>query len=204
MSLPTLEQLLAEAQAGESGALAKLFARFQPLVRRLLKEYRSQPVAEDLPGEAYLAFAQLTRQYDETRGIPFQRYIAKMLPAALHTVARREWRRQARQVPMWEETGASRSAGRPGAGGQGGSRTVDNPVVADFSERVQLRETLRQMLAELPPRQAAVFIRRAVNQEEYPQIASALGNSPGTVRVLYAAARQRLQQSWREISDEER
>jgi RNA polymerase sigma factor (sigma-70 family) len=203
MSLPTLEQLLAEAQAGESGALAKLFARFQPLVRRLLKEYRHMPVAEDLPGEAYLAFAQLTRQYDATRGIPFERYMARMLPAALHTVVRREWRRQARQVPMWEETTTSSSTARPGAAGLGASRN-DNPVVRDFAEGIQLRETLRQMLAELPPRQAAVFIRRAVNQEEYPQIASALGNSPGTVRVLYAAARQRLQQNWRKISEEER
>jgi RNA polymerase sigma factor (sigma-70 family) len=202
--VPTLEQLLAEAQAGESGALAKLFARFQPLVRRLVREYRNQPVAEDLPGEAYLAFAQLTRQFDPTREIPFQCYIAKMLPAALHTVVRREWRRQARQVPMWEETGGSSSARRSGTGGHGVGKATDNPVVADFADRVQLRETLRQMLAELPPRQATVFIRRAVHQEEYPQIASALGNSPSTVRVLYAAARQRLQQTWRKISDEER
>lgn len=204
MSLPMLEQLLAEAQAGEAGALAKLFARFQPLVRRLMKEYRNQPCAEDLPGEAYLAFAQLTRQFDESRGIPFPRYIAKMLPAALHTVVRREWRRQARQVPMWEETPASSSAGRPGARGFTASGASDSPMVADFAESVQLRETLRQMLSELPPRQATVFIRRAVNQEEYPQIARALGNTPGTVRVLYAAARQRLQQTWREKSEEER
>jgi RNA polymerase sigma factor (sigma-70 family) len=170
----------------------------------LLYGYRHLPIAEDLPGEAYLAFARLIRRFDAERGIPFPHFIAKMLPASLHTVVRRSCRIQARELSA-RATGdfydAPDAADRefPAERGSVGSGRVSG----DFTESIHLRDVLHQLLAQLPPRQAYVFVHRALQEEEYPQIASALGNSPGTVRVLYATARQRLQKSWSEICRDE-
>src|SRR5688572_18565010 len=88
----TPEVLVIAAQAGEEAAMERLYQRFQPLVRRLLRHYKHSPIAEDLPGEAYLAFARLVQDYDQRRNVVFATYIARMLQAALHNIVRRDWR----------------------------------------------------------------------------------------------------------------
>jgi RNA polymerase sigma factor (sigma-70 family) len=70
-------------------------------------------------------------------------------------------------------------------------------------EGVLFRETLRDVLKELTPRQGYVFLHRALEGEDYAQIASTLGGSPGAVRVLYCTACRRLRQRWPEILGED-
>jgi RNA polymerase sigma factor (sigma-70 family) len=176
--------------------MAALFDRFQPLVRRLLLRYRTLPFAEDLPGEAYLAFACLVQRYDPERGIPFPSYIAHMLKAALHTVARRECRIRTREIPLSEAWGGSAAAESPDRSLTGGEGSTAMPLVGDFSRQVVRQQTLSFLLSQLTARQAYVVVHRALQGEEYAQIGAALGCSQGAVRFTYFAARRRLQQAW--------
>lgn len=75
-------------------------------------------------------------------------------------------------------------------------------------ERAQVSELasrLRSALAELPPRQAEVFVLRFVEQMSYKEIAQNLGLTTNAVGVLLHEARERLRELLGEGgSDEQR
>jgi RNA polymerase sigma factor (sigma-70 family) len=177
-----------------------LFARFQPLVRRVIRRYQHLPAAEDLPGEVYLVFARLVNQYDVHRGIPFPRYLACMLPAALHTVMRRDARVHSREILMgddpWEEF-TTCDAFTARGGGRGRDALADDP-----SRSVLFGDTLHHLLQQLTPRQADVFFQRALLGQDYLQIAEKLGCTPGAVRVVYFSACHRLRKKWQDLADD--
>src|SRR5437764_237732 len=53
-----------------------LFAEFQPLVQRLIRQYGDEPeLREDLIGEIYCRFCALVHAYDPSRGIPLRPYL---------------------------------------------------------------------------------------------------------------------------------
>src|SRR5688572_27793159 len=76
-----------------------LYQEFQPLVRRLIRQYGDCPeVRQDLAGEIYYRFCALLDAYDPARGVPLRPYLVRQLSASVYTYARHGWIRQRREV----------------------------------------------------------------------------------------------------------
>src|SRR5688572_23559694 len=74
-----------------------LYAEFQPLVRRLLRQYGDCPELRlDLVGEIYHRFCLLVADFDPGRGIPLKAYLVRSLTASVYSYARSEWTRRRR------------------------------------------------------------------------------------------------------------
>jgi RNA polymerase sigma factor (sigma-70 family) len=196
----TPELLVTAAQAGEDRAMELLFRQFQPLIRRLLRHYQHLEIAEDLPGELYLAFARFVQDFDASRGVPFSCYLVRMLSAALHTIVRRDWRLRARELPM-EDTVDDEAPNRTGWTLHAGSGWPQD-MHGDFIQGILHRQILSRLIADLTPEQQYVFIRRALHNEDSNQIARRMDRTTSAVRLLYHRARQRLRQSWQDQFDE--
>src|SRR5947209_20458060 len=63
-----------------------LYAEFQPLVRRLIRQYGGDnaELREDLAGEIYYRFCQLLEVYDPERGVPLRPYLVRQLTASVY------------------------------------------------------------------------------------------------------------------------
>jgi RNA polymerase sigma-70 factor (ECF subfamily) len=190
----TPEELAASAQAGEASAMEALWERFRPLVFRLLGSYAGQAIAEDLPGEAYAAFQQLTLWYDPSRGVPFAGYIQSKLSQSLRSAARRDWNLHAREEQQGEavdDLGApAGQAGPIGPEYEPASEAADDGI----EERVIRTIMLWRLLDTLPHREKYVLMQRAVEGWTHEEIAAALGISAGDSRVIYHRARGKLRQ----------
>src|SRR5690242_6653150 len=78
-----------------------LYAEFQPLVRRLIRQYGEDVESRgDLQGEIYYRFCLLLDAYDPERGVPLRPYLVRQLTASVYTYARQGWRRQRREVTL--------------------------------------------------------------------------------------------------------
>ena len=61
-----------------------LFQDFQPLVRRLIRQYGEDlELKRDLAGEIYCRFCELLDAYDPSRGIPVRAYLVRTLTASV-------------------------------------------------------------------------------------------------------------------------
>lgn len=203
---PALERLIASAQSGNPQASAALYAEFQPLAERLIRRYEHLclhfGILEDLPGEIFVAFATLVRDYDPVRGVSFFQYVNRLLPAALHATIRNHCRALARERAVGEHPEewlhASAYVGNPLGGGTDGA-----PTTGEMANRLSLTEALSNALAQLPARQAEVFWQRAVRDLDFDEIARAVGTTPGGARTLYVTARRRLHRALRDRSARE-
>src|SRR5262245_36261113 len=128
-----------------------LYAEFQPLVRRLIRQYGEDPeLRQDLEGEIYVRFCQLLEQYDPSRSIPLKAYLIRTLPPSVYTYARKHWRRQHREYSVDQEP--ERLPAAP----------LSDPIAdweAQWDSRVLLR-ALPTAIAKLPLRQRQVVIWR--------------------------------------------
>src|SRR5687768_1876484 len=80
-----------------------LFSEFQPLVRRLLKQYAdSAEEKRDLTGEIYTRFHELFNAYDPSRGVPLRPYLVRLLTASIYSYARRQWAIKRRETSLDE------------------------------------------------------------------------------------------------------
>lgn len=79
-----------------------LFAEFQPLVRRLIRQYGGEDLElrQDLAGEIYYRFCSLLDAYDPGRGVPLRPYLVRQLTASVYTYARQQWRNRKREVSL--------------------------------------------------------------------------------------------------------
>ena len=64
------------------------------------------------------------------------------------------------------------------------------------AETAELAEKLRDSLRHLPPREAAVFCLRLIDELSYDEIADELGLTTNSVGVLLHKARKRLRNLW--------
>jgi RNA polymerase sigma factor (sigma-70 family) len=153
-----------------------LFAEFQPLVRRLIRQYGEDPeLRQDLVGEIYCRFRALVEAYDPTRGVPLRPYLVHTLPASIYTFTRSQWRRQQREVAL--ETGDGMLAeGLP----------VLDPT-PEWGQQLMLEQALREMphaIAGLPLRQRQVVIGRYYEALSFEEIALRMRVRPATARSL--------------------
>jgi RNA polymerase sigma-70 factor, ECF subfamily len=197
---PGLAKLIASAQGGSTESTAVLYAEFRPLVERVIHRYEHLclhfGILEDLPGELYVAFATLLRDFEPQRGVSFFQYINRLLPAAVHAAVRQHCRTLARERAIGEHPEewlhASAALVYPGSGQDAGLTT------GELVDRLSLTEALGEALAQLPQRQAEVFWQRAVRQLDFDEIAAAVGTTPGAARTLYITARRRLHRALRD------
>jgi RNA polymerase sigma-70 factor (ECF subfamily) len=153
----------------------ELYGEFQPLVRRLLRQYGETPeVREELAGELYLRFSDLLNSFDPNRGVPLRAYLVRTLTAAAYTFARSHWRRQKREVSLEPETNAEDIA-----------PSVD--PTSDWDRQLMMEGVLSKLpevIARLPQRQRQVVVWRYYESRSFEEIAEVLGIQVATARSL--------------------
>jgi RNA polymerase sigma factor (sigma-70 family) len=158
-----------------------LYAELGPLVRRLLRQYGQDPqLRHDLPGEIFCRFCALLDAFDPTRGIPLRPYLLRQLQAATYTYARKQWRRQRREVAL---EGADPPAG-----------VIPDPT-RQWDEALavaQVRSALPGAIEGLPARQRQVLLWRYYQGRSFEEIAQLLAIQPATARSLLRHALNNL------------
>ncbi len=152
-----------------------LFADFQPLVRRLIRQYgEDAELRQDLAGEIYCRFCTLLDLYDPTRGIPLRAYLVRTLTASVYTFTRSHWRRQHREVSLDASLKIRETAqtGDP-------SRQWDRDLLTE-----EVLKALPGAIAQLPVRQRQVVIWRYYESRSFEDIAAMLHVRPATARSL--------------------
>lgn len=152
-----------------------LYDDFQPLVRRLMSQYGTDPgVRDDLRGEIYYRFCELVAAYDPNRGIPIKPYLVRTLTASIYSYARSKWRLRQRESSLDAEADWELRPGSP------------NPS-DEWDDQLMMRNVLGALpdaIARLPLRQRQVVIWRYYESRSYEDIAATLGIQPATARSL--------------------
>jgi RNA polymerase sigma-70 factor (sigma-E family) len=149
-----------------------LAERGEPLLRTAVLLAGSKEAGEDL---LQAALERLLRRWRTIEGNP-EGYLRRTLYhlAADSWRQQRAWRKQLRLL-------------RSGA----------DPIVADRTAEVDLRDSLVRLLMQLPPRQRAVIVARYWEQLSEAESARVLGCSAGTVKSATSRGLRRL----RELSE---
>lgn len=152
-----------------------LYAEFQPLVRRLMRQYGDDAdLRQDLAGEIYCRFSKLLDAFDPERGVPLKPYLVRSLTAAVYTYVRSRRRHERRETSLddYVEVSEPGGASDPSAGWD--HRLLTNDVL----------NTLPEAIAQLPKRQRQVVIWRYYDSRTFEEMAEILGVRPATVRSL--------------------
>jgi RNA polymerase sporulation-specific sigma factor len=149
----------------------ELYAEFQPLVRRLIRQYGgSAEGRQELQGEIYYRFVKLVNAYDPDRGVPLRPYLVRQLTASIYTHARQCWRRARRETTLDWETVAL---------------TYD--PTPDWDKRLEVDQVIGQLpraIARLPKRQRQVVIWRYFDNRSFEEISTVLNVQVSTARSL--------------------
>jgi RNA polymerase sigma factor (sigma-70 family) len=162
----------------------RVYARLQPLVRRLIRTYGEDAEQQkDLHGEIYVRFCALYESYDPARGIPLQPYLIRNLITSTYTYARSQWRlnrcaQTLQQLEMREQL----------------HREDPTNGWIEGMEQQDWIEHLRESVERLPERQRRVIRLRYYDSLSYGEIAGRLGVTEATVRSLQRHGVHRLRQ----------
>ncbi|HLJ57939.1 MAG TPA: sigma-70 family RNA polymerase sigma factor [Chthonomonadaceae bacterium] len=150
-----------------------LFAEFQPLVQRLIRQYGDEPeLREDLYGEIYCRFCALVRAYDPSRGIPLRPYLVHQLAYSVYSFVRRQWRRHKREISLEVES-VSRAI------------PTSEDVSAKWDDAMMLQKVqagLPHAISQLSQRQRQVVIWRYYESRSFDEIAERLNIRLATAR----------------------
>jgi RNA polymerase sigma factor (sigma-70 family) len=150
-----------------------LFAEFQPLVQRLIRQYGDEPeLREDLVGEIYCRFCAVLDAYDPARGVPLRPYLVHQLANSVYIFVRQQWRRHRREVSLEIDT-LLRTL----------SRSED--VSAQWADALALQivqDGLPGAISRLSLRQRRVVVWRYYEQRSFEEIAERLGVRLATAR----------------------
>ena len=171
---PSREERIQPAPTGAAEREA-LYAQFQPLVRRLMRQYGGdQELAEELPGEIFCQFCAVLEAFDPTRGVPLRAYLVRALTGAVYTYARRHWRRQKREINLESGEEVEEAAGAAPAA---------DPWEGSFANH-EVVQLLPSAIQKLPLRQRQVVIRRFYEGHSFDDIGESLGIRTATARSL--------------------
>ena len=165
--------LVGLAKAGDREAFRILFDRHSPRVAAACRtKLRSQPDVDDAVQEAFFrALAHLDQLRDPEQFGPWVRSIALRACMNHHRAARRV-------VVLDADTHAERPDTAP----------QPDEVIEGFERDRRVRELLRQ----LGERDRQALYMRHINESGVPEIASSLGLTEGSTRVMLTRARERL------------
>lgn len=159
----TEAELVRRARGGDGHAFAALVRPHLGLLYRVAaRSCGSGPLAEDAVQEALsIAYAQLDRYEPDTS---LRSFLAAIAARRSHTLARAERRRAERE----DASDAPPSAADP----------------AELVSAHRRADVVRRALASLPPKRREVAILRLDAGLSYAEIASAVGSTEGSARVL--------------------
>ena len=158
---------------------AALYRDFQPLVRRLIRQYGdTYEQRQDLEGEIYCRFCALLDAFDPGRGVPLRAYLVRKLITSVYTYARSQWRRQKHEISLEASTESGMEVGES-------SRPTDPSDEWDTNlMQKDLLKIMPQVITKLPLRQRQVIIWRYYESRSYDEIAEMLGVKAATARSL--------------------
>lgn len=152
-----------------------LYQDFQPLVRRLIRQYGQTPeFRQDLEGEIYYRFCRLLDVFDCERGIPLRPYLVRQLTASVYTFARHHWRLSKREVELKAEASANEAPAQLDPTGEWIDALSQQDVMALVSKS----------LGRIPLRQQRIVLWRYYDELSFDEIADHLQVQPATVRSL--------------------
>ena len=158
-----------------SVAREKLFAEFEPLVRRLVRRYgTTEESRQEMVGEIYYRFCRLVEAYDPKRGVPLHPYMVHTLSASVHTYARQCWTHSTRVAPLEDAE-------------SGGAKLLSTDPTSDWDRQLlfqQLRAALPGAFGQISPRQRQIVVWRYYEGLTYEEIADKLQIRPASVRSL--------------------
>ncbi len=171
----TRAEELRPAESYSGAEREALYAEFQPLVRRLIRQYGDDPdLRQDLPGEIYRRFCSVLDAYDPGRGIPLRPYLVCNLTSSVYTFVRSQWRRRKREVNLDPEL----EQGEP-------ALSVD--CTAAWDRAIMNQEVLKALpdaISRLSARQRMVVVARFYEGRSFEDIAETLNICPATARSL--------------------
>ena len=145
---------------------------------------RQRTLAEDIVQDSFLRLVRTVHSFDERR--PFEPWFMRIVINAAVKAAQRASRRSFGSAG-WEDDDFEKLLERysPLA-----DAAADQPEKA--AEIFALQQGIQAALAQLSPRQRAVIVGRYFLELDEKELAAELSISPGTVKWLLHAARQRL------------
>jgi RNA polymerase sigma-70 factor, ECF subfamily len=180
---PNLGDLTARAARGQPAAIESLLEQIRPMVLRYCRARLGQKsgqydIADDVAQEVCIAVLSALPRYRDM-GRPFASFVFGI---ASHKVA--DAMRNAARLAVPTETLPDGPDGRPGP---------EETVVADLDA-----QRARALLARLPAHQRELIVLRVLTGLSAEETGSALGMSPGAVRVAQHRALARLRAIARE------
>lgn len=179
----SLRNLTAQASSGNQAAVEALLEQIRPMVLRYCRARLSQvsghyDIADDVAQEVCIAVLTALPRYRDM-GRPFASFVYGI---ASHKVA--DAKRNASRLAIPTEDLPDSPDSRPGP---------EETVVADLEA-----ERARALLARLSPHQRELVVLRVLTGLSAEETGSALGMSPGAVRVAQHRALARLRAIARE------
>ena len=165
------EHVLGLAQAGDEGAVARLYRDLNPSVLRFLSA-QAGDAAEDLAQETWIAVA---------RGLAAFVGDERAFRGWVFTIARR------RVVQLWRTRGRRPSIPLPPEDLAGVAGVTDDPEAA-----ITARAAAAALVGGLPPEQAEIVLLRVVGGFDAAEVAEIVGRTAGAVRVLQHRALKRI------------
>ena len=166
-----------------------LFAEFQPLVQRLVRQYGdNHDMREDMIGEIYCRFCSVLDAYDPSRGIPLKPYLVHQLAYSVYSYVRRQWRRNSREISLEVET-ITKSL--PNAG----------DVSQQWDDAMMMRKVqdgLPRVISQLSLRQRQVVIWRYYEARSFEEIADRLNIQLATARSTLRHALRNMRRKLQE------
>jgi RNA polymerase sigma-70 factor (ECF subfamily) len=168
-----LDGALSRARQGDEQGIASLFKALQPPLLRYLRHH-APAVAEDLASEVWMAAARHLTRFEGD---------ATDLRAWLFTVGRRRvadhYRRCSRHPVMsaWDESM---------------EHSDPTDVAAGVVDAISAQEAVDTLVRVLSADQAEVVLLRVVADLSVEQVATLMGRSSGSIRVLQHRALRRL------------
>lgn len=161
------ETVLSAAQAGDEGAISRLYRTYNPLLLRFLGG--TAPAAkEDLAQEVWLAAAPSLGSFEGTEG---------QFRAWLFTIARR------RAIDHWRLISR-----RP----QQVAHYPSDLPQAEQPDHLVVQAAIAELTAGLTAEQTDVVLLRVVAGLSVEEVAAIVGKTPGAVRVVQHRALRRL------------
>lgn len=166
----------------------ELFASFDPLIRRLQRQYGSDPeLRQELTGEIFCRFCELLADFDPDKGIPIRPYLVRGLTLTVYSYVRSNWRRRKREVRFELPMGAELMSE---------TTSSDDPWIQKLVLE-QVFEALPAEIERLPVRQRMVIIWRYYDSRSFDEIAEMLSVRPATARSLLRHGLNHLRQRLR-------
>lgn len=175
------ETWLAQVATGDEQALQRIFDRWKlPLLSFFYRSLSSHADAEDLTLEVFVRLHRTARQYRPTA--KFSTYLFTIANNLLRNELRRRTRKPAHPVAP-----------------------EDFDYVAASSEQTEhrlaeLEEVFQQALGRLPDKYRAPLLLLHQQQLTYPEVATTLGISENSLRVLIHRGRQLLKTEMEALS----